>query len=543
MMRRSGQASRGLGSMLVVVFSCLGAPAQAAEDRAGADRAPTFTETVAPILFEHCTPCHRPGQGAPFHLLSYADARKRGPLLSEVVAGGEMPPWPPAPGWGHFQDERRLSPEQVAAIGRWVEAGMPEGPPEKLPPVPEAPAGGWRLGTPDLVVTLPEPFDVPADGPDITRMFVLPLDLPEDRWVTAVEIQPTDRSVVHHALYFLDRSGTSRRLDAEEPGPGFSRMAFARSGSLGGWAVGATPRHLPMGLANPLAKGSDLVLQLHFHPSGKATREQTQLGLYFAKEPPKQRLLGTQAPIVFGRFSELATRGIPPGVKDFTIQGRWEVPFDIDVVLVGGHAHYLCTTMQAVAEKPDGSVEKLFAIDRWDFNWQGRYNYDTPVRLPKGTVLRTTLTYDNSSDNPHNPARPPKLVRWGEGSTDEMGSIGFGFVAVREADIDAYNGPSFFSGGGRDLAARFGGGAGRTINPQSALTLVFLRDRDRDGTLRGEEIPDRLAPFVEAIDRDGDGALSRDEVSRLLRILQRLQGGDTALDEDAPSRPASASGP
>ncbi|WP_422924182.1 redoxin domain-containing protein [Singulisphaera sp. PoT] len=488
-----------------------------------ADDAPvTFTENVAAVVFKNCTSCHRPGEGTPFTLTSYSDVKKRGHLIRDVIGDGYMPPWPPAEGWGHFQDERRLSKDEIALIDRWVEAGMPEGPADKLPPLPTFAPGGWSLGKPDMVVTLPEPFEIPADGRDIYRMFVLPLNLDEDKWVTAVEIRPTARSVVHHAIYFLDSTGASRKLDEADPGQGFSRMGFPRTGSLGGWAVGATPRHLPMDLAYPLPKQSDLVVQIHFHPSGKAEREQTSFGLYFAKKAPKKKLLGMQAPQLFGIGTELRTKGIKPGEKDFTIRGEWKVPFDIDVVSAGGHAHYICTKMKAIAELPDGKELKLFAIDDWDFNWQGRYNYAEPVRLPKGAIVRTTLVYDNSADNPRNPSNPPVHVRWGEGSTDEMGAVGLAFVAVNESDIASYRGPATFSGG--DTGGRLGaGGRGALLRngmlqnagPERLLAIFDVLDADKNGKLEGEEIPDRLQPFMGRIDSNGDGALDRPEIEAL----------------------------
>ncbi|QEH32253.1 hypothetical protein OJF2_07220 [Aquisphaera giovannonii] len=521
---------------LILATACLGVgpgagPQALAGGAADAPERVTFTEHVAPIVFRNCASCHRPGEAAPFPLLSYRDVKKHGHLIREVVGERTMPPWPPAEGWGHFQDERRLSREQVELIGRWVESGMAEGPADRLPALPAFPAGGWTLGTPDLVVTLPEPFDVPADGKDIYRMFVLPLNQAEDRWVTAVEIRPTARSVVHHALYFLDSTGAARKLDEAEPGPGFSRMAFPRTGSLGGWAVGATTRRLPMGLAYPLPAGSDLVVQMHLHPSGKAEREQTSFGIYLAKEPPRKRILGTQAPMLFGIGTDLRKKGIEPGDSHFTIHGTWEVPFDVDVVSIGGHAHYLCKTMKAVAELPDGKELKLFAIDDWDFNWQGRYNYAEPVRLPKGAVVRTTLVYDNSADNPRNPSDPPVKVRWGEGSLDEMGSIGLAFVAVNEADLASYKGPAIFGGGdqvgrlgrragpaaGAGAAARRGGqGLFGGRDPAQVLMLFDALDADRDGKLKGDEIPARLRLLMIRIDANRDGVLERAELEKAL---------------------------
>jgi mono/diheme cytochrome c family protein len=491
----------GLTAAILLAFAAAGGEASA-----GVPEKVTFNEHVAPIVFENCAGCHRPGQGAPFALLSYRDVQKRGEFLRRVIADREMPPWPPAHGWGKLQDERRLSDEQVALFDRWVETGMEEGPADKAPAAPKFVEGGWTLGEPDMIVTLPEAFDVPAGGPDIYRMFVMPLELPEDQWVTAVEIHPTARSVVHHAIYFLDDTGASRKLDEADPQPGFTKMGFPRTGTLGGWALGATTRRLPMGLAYPLRKGSDLVVQIHFHPSGKPEREQASFGLYFAREKPKKRLLGFQAPPAFGLATELRTRGIRPGEKDFAIHGEWTAPFDVDLVSVGGHAHYRCKAMKAIVELPDGREEKLFAIDDWDFRWQGRYNYVEPVRLPKGSVVRTTLVYDNSVDNPRNPANPPIHVRWGEGTNDEMGSLLFAFVAVDEADAATYHRP----GAGRRASGNF-----RDLGPAQRLALFRLLDADRNGKLEGKEIPERLRNFQDLIDVDKDGAISREEIESL----------------------------
>ena len=317
--RRTTACCRGRKTAVLVSICVLAANVAAA----GAE-AVTFNEHVAPIVFNNCTSCHRPGEGTPFTLMNYPDVKKRGSLIREVVQSRYMPPWPLAAGYGHFQDDRRLSESQVATIDTWVESGMVEGPAEKRPALPAFPKGGWPLGEPDLVVTLPEEFTVPADGPDIYRMFVLPLGQAEDRWVTAVDIRPTARSVVHHSLYFLDNTGICRKLDEADPGPGFGRMGFPRTGTLGGWAVGAFARKLPMGLAYSLPHRSDFVVQMHFHPSGKVERERTSFGLYFAKERPKKKLMGFQAPVALGLASELRTNGIEPATSllRFGVSGR-----------------------------------------------------------------------------------------------------------------------------------------------------------------------------------------------------------------------------
>ena len=344
-----------------------------------------------------------------------------------------QPPWQPEPGHGDFRDERRLSDRQIALLERWVESGMAEGDPQKLPKIPEFPQG-WYLGKPDLIVTMDRPFDVPADGPDIYRNFVLPLNLAEDKWVTAIDIRPSARAVVHHALYYYDDTGSARKQDGKDGQPGFAGMGFRGSGQLGGWAVGATPMKLPDGLASPLSKGSDLVVQTHFHPSGKAEKEILTFGLYFTAKPPKRSLVSVQLPPGFGLFSGI---DIPAGKADFTVTDAFILPVDVDLIGVSPHAHYLGKSFRGWAVQPDGKIEDLFRIKDWDFNWQGTYFYKHARRLPKGTVLHAEVIWDNSADNERNPHQPPKRVTWGEGTDDEMGSLRYLVTAADEKDAPA----------------------------------------------------------------------------------------------------------
>ncbi|HEY7152841.1 MAG TPA: redoxin family protein [Gemmataceae bacterium] len=393
----------------------------------------TFSEYIAPIIFNNCTCCHRPGEAAPFKLMSYGDVRKRGKTILDVVERRYMPPWQAEPGHGDFRDERRLSDRQIALLERWVESGMAEGDPQKLPKIPEFPQG-WYLGKPDLIVTMDRPFDVPADGPDIYRNFVLPLNLAEDKWVTAIDIRPSARAVVHHALYYYDDKGLARQLDGKDDQPGFAGMGFRGSGQLGGWAVGAAPAKLPDGLASPLPQGADLVVQTHFHPSGKAEKEILTFGLYFAPKAPARSLVSVQLPPAFGLFNNI---DIPPGKADFTVTDSFTLPVDVDLIGVSPHAHYLGKSFRGWAVLPDGKSEKLFRIKDWDFNWQGTYFYKQARRLPKGTVLHAEVIWDNSADNERNPNQPPKRVTWGEGTDDEMGSLRYLVTAADEKDAPA----------------------------------------------------------------------------------------------------------
>ena len=399
-----------------------------------AEKAPTFSAAIAPILYANCVTCHRPGEAAPFPLISYEDVAKRAKLIVKVTGSRYMPPWHAAHGFGDFADERRLTDDQIDVFGRWLKAGMPRGDLSKLPALPQF-ADGWQLGKPDLIL------EMPAAGPDIYRNFVLPTGLSDDKWIRAVEFRPSARKVVHHALFSYIRGGAVNAVANADGQPGFRGgmpvaliPGFAPAGELGGWAVGTTPRFLPEGLARPIAKGSDLILQLHFHPTGKPETEKSVVGLYFSSTPPERRLM---TPSIPGFFGLLAGIDIPPGEKAFTIKGVYTVPADMRVLSVTAHAHYLGKDIKATATKPDGSIEPLLWIQDWDFNWQDRYDYKTPVFLPKGTRIDATITYDNSADNPHNPCNPPRRVRWGIQSFDEMGAVGFLMVAANKEDEEA----------------------------------------------------------------------------------------------------------
>ena len=232
---------------LLFLFVC-GLPAFSAASAAkvGDGSAVTFNEHIAEIVFNNCTSCHRTGQGAPFALMNYDDVYKRGALIEAVTKSKYMPPWQAEQGYGHFQDERRLTDEQIALIGKWVSSGMAEGPKAALPKMPDFPEG-WLLGEPDLVVTMEQPYTVPADGADIYRNFVAAIGNTEEKWVRAVEFRPGSRSIMHHSLFAADTSGQARVMDAKSEEVGFGGMDAGVRGtkSLGGWAVGGGPSVFP----------------------------------------------------------------------------------------------------------------------------------------------------------------------------------------------------------------------------------------------------------------------------------------------------------
>ena len=421
----------------------------------------TFSEHVAPIVFANCTTCHRPGEAAPFALMSYRDARPLARAIAAATASRAMPPWKVGPSDYPFANARRLTDEQIATIQKWVADGAVEGDPARLPSLPRF-TEGWQLGPPDLTVTMEQAFEVPARGPDVYRNFVVPLNLDRDTWIRAIDFRPSARAVVHHSLFFLDATGASRERDALDPLPGFpggmggGRVVGAGrgrglqgllggrgggpaddpvarvAGGLGGWALGGRALELPSGLAFFVAKGSDLILSTHFHPSGKVEHEKSTVGLYFAPSPPTQAFTTIQLPPVFGVFEGL---DIPPDEANYTIKDSFVIPVDVRAFSIGAHAHYLGKRMTLRATLPDGTVTTLLRIDDWDFSWQERYRFAEFVSLPKGTRLDAEISYDNTAANKRNPSQPPVRVSWGEESTDEMGSIGMQVVAASPGEL------------------------------------------------------------------------------------------------------------
>jgi mono/diheme cytochrome c family protein len=387
--------------------------AGAADVNADIAKVPTFNKDIAPILYEHCATCHRPGEIAPFSLLSYQDAARRAKKIATVTTNHVMPPWKAEPGYGEFANERRLSDTQIARIGEWVRAGMPEGDPRDKPALPKFPEG-WQAGTPNLVLTLDGSYNVPADGSDQYRCFVLPTKLDRQEYLGNVEFRPGNREVVHHAILYLDTTGRARELDAQSPEPGYSCFGgpgFVPNGMLGGWAPGAMPAPRADGVAKALPPGADVVVQIHYHPCGHGGHDTSTIGLTFTGPPTRG-----QAGIILG------TRkiDIPPGDSHYVVKAGVTLPQDVELAGLTPHAYLLCRDMKINADPPDGRRIPLIWIKDWDFNWQGQYTYKTPIHLPKGTRVSFEYTYDNSTANPRNPSDPPVRVTWGEQTHDEM---------------------------------------------------------------------------------------------------------------------------
>jgi hypothetical protein len=392
----------------------------------------TFSKHIAPIIFNNCTECHRPGQAAPFSLMSYQDVAKRGKIIASVTKARYMPPWKADESSFAFRDERRLKESDIALLQEWVKQGMPEGNAKELPAMPKFPSG-WRLGEPDLVIEMPEAYHIPADGPDIYRNIAIPLGITENKWITAIEMKPSARSVVHHVLYFADPAGKVHTHPNEGTEIGFSGMrAGGASVALGGWALGAQPHFYPNGLAMEVPKGSDFVIQYHFHPNGKVETEKSVIGFYFAKQAPEKELISIMLPPTYSLFSGL---NIPAGEKDYVLRDSYTLPAAVDAIGVSAHAHYIANKMKLTATLPNGEVKTLLSINDWDFAWQDRYFFADSHTLPAGTRLDGEVHWNNSTDNPRNPSNPPINVTWGEQSKDEMGMVNLIAVPHEAADI------------------------------------------------------------------------------------------------------------
>ncbi len=391
--------------------------------------APTFAREVSRLLQKNCQECHRKGQVGPFPLETYEQARKRAGDIAAVAEDRAMPPWKPVPGVGpKFRHDRSLSDADVAALAAWATAGAPEGDRSELPP-PATFKDDWALGTPDLVIEPSEAFPIPAEGPDVYRCFVVPTGLPEDVYISAIEYRPGNRQVVHHMLTYVDVKGEARKRDAGDPGPGyecFSGPQVEIHGDLGGWAPGNEPSRLPEGIGRSLPKGADVVMQLHYHPSGKPETDRSRVGLHFSRKPVKQILHWSAAINMEGLK-------LPAGASNVEIKAAWPVPVDVQAHAVTPHMHLLGRDMLMTVTYPDGRTEDLVKIADWDFAWQNTYYFAKPLDLPKGSVVRVVAHYDNSAGNPRNPNHPPKAVRWGEGTADEMC---IGFVAVTKSGQD-----------------------------------------------------------------------------------------------------------
>jgi tetratricopeptide (TPR) repeat protein len=378
----------------------------------------TFNRHIAPLVWENCATCHRRDQIGPFSLVTFAEVRPRAREIARAVKTRRMPPWKPEEGHGDFVGVRRLTEDQISLIDRWVQQGSPEGNVRDLPPLPTW-AAGWQLGPPDLIIAMPEAYELTPKQGDIFRTFVIPIPLTAARYVRALEFYPGSYRAVHHANIKIDRTRFSRQWDDREAGPGYhgggSREANFPDGHFLGWTPGQSPRISPPGMSWRVEPGSDLVIEMHLMPGAQAEKVQASVGLFFTSEAPTK----TPYMLRLGRQDI----DIAAGQREYVSEDSYTLPVDVEVLGLQPHAHYLAKEVRGSARLPDGTVKPLIYIKDWDFHWQDVYQLASPLRLPKGSIVSMRYTYDNSAANPRNPSRPPRRVTFGQTSASEMGSL------------------------------------------------------------------------------------------------------------------------
>jgi Flp pilus assembly protein TadD/mono/diheme cytochrome c family protein len=413
-----------LAATVLATASLIALLAQLPHGNVRAAAAPvTFSRQIAPILYNHCSSCHHPGGSGPFSLLSYADAKRWGTTIQTVTQTHYMPPWLPEPGYGNFADSRRLSDEDVSFIKAWVDSGMPEGPSAEAP-APPVFSKDWQLGPPDLILKVDSPMQVPASGTDLFRNFILPVPITQTRYIRAMEIKPGAPRVVHHANVLIDRTASLRHQHPDDWKQGIPGMeltvdsgeSFDPDSHFLFWKPDSPALIEPTGMPWRLDPGNDLILNMHLKPTGKPETVQAVVGLYFADKP------ATAHPMLL-QLEHDSALDIPAGDAAFVIEDHLKLPIDVDVLGVYPHAHYLGKKMEAYATLPNGEKKWLILIRDWDIDRQSVYRFQTPLFLPKSTVLSMRYTYDNSKANIRNPNSPPIRVKAGNRSVDEMGHL------------------------------------------------------------------------------------------------------------------------
>ncbi|HEV3334733.1 MAG TPA: thiol-disulfide isomerase [Bryobacteraceae bacterium] len=392
---------------------------------------PTFNKDILPILQKHCQSCHRAGEIGPMPLLTYADTRPWAKAIKQAVAARKMPPWFADPQYGHFANDRRLGAADVRTIEAWIDAGAPEGD-EKDKPAPVKWTEGWNIRA-DEVFQMPDPFIVPATGTLDYVYIVMPTGFTKDTWVTAVEMRPSARSVVHHELAIVRPPGSQWMKDAKPFVPYMPPLPSSNGSDpqanpvnmsyelLGAYSPGMQPQRFDVDhSAKLIPAGSDIVLQVHYTPNGKTSvQDQTRVGLTLAKEAPQKRFMSAVA--ASWKWE------IPPGDANYEGHARLTFGEPVELVFVQPHMHLRGKDMTIRLVSPTGESQTVLSVPHYDFHWQVIYYFEKPLRLPEGTHVEVTAHWDNSASNPKNPDAS-KTVEYGFQSTDEMLSAAMGVI-------------------------------------------------------------------------------------------------------------------
>jgi len=420
-----------VGSVLVL----LAVGAAASPDPEKGIPAPTFYKDVLPVMQRHCQVCHRPGEIAPLPFVTYRQIRSWADQIGDAVRAKRMPPWFADPCCGRFANDISLTPVEISMISSWAEAKAPAGDPRDAPARPRW-ALGWNIPQPDLILRVPTPAAIPATGDVEYTYEIVPTNFMKDRWVQMSEARPSSRMHVHHAVIYI-RPPASKWLRGAPRGVPFTASSLkderlrhqaheTDTDMLLVYAPGSSPDQWPDGMAKFIPAHSDLVFQMHYTTNGHAARDQTSIGMVFAKHPPKQRVLTLQL------ANDHDTIPIPPGADNYRVEVHGTLPNDATLLSFFPHMHLRGKRFEYNIVHPDKSVETLLKVN-YDFYWQLSYKLAEPRLLKAGTDLQAIAWYDNSPHNPHNPD-PSSPVKWGDQTYNEM-MVGFFDVAV-PANVD-----------------------------------------------------------------------------------------------------------
>ncbi|HUE84937.1 MAG TPA: cytochrome c [Vicinamibacterales bacterium] len=442
MTKRFGPFPAVFGVMFVGAVAM--APAPAAAQAAG--NAPTFSKDVAPVLYTHCTTCHRPGEIAPMSLLTYEQARPWARAIRDNVVNGVMPPWHADPAHGKWVNDRSMTQAEKDVIVRWVDAGAPQGSAADLPKAPVY-AQGWTIGQPDAVVTMEREYAVPAQGEIPYQYFEMETNFTEDRWVQALEVRPGNREVVHHILVYARTPQMTRRppvfrmqnppgplsptqmkeMEEAKADPAKAKELRQRSSRRGNLiaqiAPGTNATVYAPGSAMLLEAGTVLTFQVHYTTNGAAATDRSRIGFKFASRAPSNPVYATA--MMNPRFM------IPAGAARHPVEARMEFLEDVTIYSLAPHTHLRGKAWEYTVTYPDGRSEIVLSVPTYDFNWQTDYVFATPLRLPKGSILKSVAHYDNSKDNPSSPD-PTQPVYWGDQTWEEMQYTGIIYSVDKE---------------------------------------------------------------------------------------------------------------
>ena len=371
----------------------------------------SYSKDIVPILKDNCIACHHQGGIGPWSMSSHAMVQGWSKMMREVVMVRRMPPGQIDPHVGKpIQDMAGLTADEKQMLVHWIDAGaVMDGDEDPLAALTfDNPM--YALGEPDMIFKVPAQ-SIPATGVIDYRYIPVELNLDKDIWVRAVEFIPGDRQVLHHVIAYLS-SPADKTVSGRQNGS-------ARAASIGGFAPGRQPDVFRDNSGRLVKKGSNLLLQMHYTTSGKATVDETEIGLFIYDQPPAYIMAGGVA----GQRRFL----IPANVKEHKLEGEQLIKRDAYLYSMTPHMHFRGKYMNYTAVYPDGSSEMLLSVPKYEFNWQFSYQLKDPLFLPAGTRLVAKGAMDNSDRNPFNPD-PSKPVHFGLQTKHEMF---FGFTTLR----------------------------------------------------------------------------------------------------------------